>query len=163
MANTIEFNKNEDAMKLLLSDLKRAGDQVKLGGGKKAIEKHKEKGKLTARERLELLFDKGKKTLEVGELTAYGMYEEQGGCPSAGVVVQLGYIKDRLCIAVANDATVKAGAWFPIAAKKNLRAQEIAIENHIPIVYLVDSAGVFLPMQDEVFADKEHFGRIFSQ
>jgi 3-methylcrotonyl-CoA carboxylase beta subunit len=161
MANTVEFNKNEDAMKLLISDLKRLGDQIKLGGGKKAIEKHKEKGKLTARERLELLFDKGKKTLEVGELTAYGMYEEQGGCPSAGVVVQLGYIKGRLCIAVANDATVKAGAWFPIAAKKNLRAQEIAIENRIPIVYLVDSAGVFLPMQDEVFADKEHFGRIF--
>lgn len=162
MSNTdITFNKNEDAMKLLLSDLRKVTDQVKLGGGKKAIEKHKDKGKLTARERLELLFDKKKPVLEVGELAGYGMYEDHGGCPSAGVVVQMGYIKGRLCIAVANDATVKAGAWFPITAKKNLRAQEIAIENRIPIVYLVDSAGAYLPLQDEVFPDKENFGRIF--
>lgn len=157
----LEFNKNEDATKLLLSELKRISEQIKLGGGKKAIEKHKAKGKLTARERLELLFDKNKPTLEIGELAGYGMYETEGGCPSGGVVVQLGYVKGRLCIAVANDATVKAGAWFPITAKKNLRAQEIAIENRIPIIYLVDSAGVYLPMQDEVFPDKEHFGRIF--
>ncbi|HWB62928.1 MAG TPA: carboxyl transferase domain-containing protein, partial [Chitinophagales bacterium] len=161
MANNIEFNRNEDAMKLLLSDLRKTSDQVKLGGGKKAIEKHKEKGKLTARERVELLLDKGKPVLEVGEMAGYGMYEEQGGCPSGGVVVVLGYIKGRLCCVVANDATVKAGAWFPITAKKNLRAQEIAIENRIPIIYLVDSAGAFLPMQDEVFPDKENFGRIF--
>lgn len=157
----LEFNKNEDAMKLVMSDLKRITDQVKLGGGKKAIEKHKDKGKMTARERLEMLFDKGKNTIEVGELTAYGMYEEHGGCPSAGVVVQLGYVKGRLVIAVANDATVKAGAWFPSTAKKNLRAQEIAIENRLPIIYLVDSAGAYLPLQDEVFPDKENFGRIF--
>lgn len=162
MANaTIEFNKNEDAMKLVLSDLKRVTEQVKLGGGKKAIDKHKERGKLTARERLELLFDKNKPVTEVGELAGYGMYEEQGGCPSGGVVVQMGYVKGRLCIVLANDATVKAGAWFPITVKKNLRAQEIAIENHIPIIYLVDSAGAFLPMQDEVFPDKENFGRVF--
>lgn len=157
----LEHNKNEDAMKLALSELRRIAEQVRLGGGKKSIEKHKEKGKLTARERLEMLFDKNKPTLEIGELAAYGMYEEQGGCPSAGVVVQLGYIKGRLCIVVANDATVKAGAWFPMTAKKNLRAQEIAIENRLPIIYLVDSAGAFLPLQDEVFPDKENFGRIF--
>ncbi len=161
MSKNTEVNKNEDAMRLMLSDLKKISEQVKLGGGKKSIEKHKEKGKLTARERLDLLFDEGKSVIEVAEYAGYGMYAEQGGCPSGGVVVQLGYIKGRLCIAVANDATVKAGAWFPITAKKNLRAQEISIENKIPIVYLVDSAGVFLPMQDEIFPDKEHFGRIF--
>ena len=159
--NTIEFNRNEDAMKMMLSDLRKASDHAKQGGGKKAIEKHKERGKLTARERTELLLDKGKPTVEVAELAGYGMYEEQGGCPSGGVVVTLGYIKSRLCIVVANDATVKAGAWFPITVKKNLRAQEIAIENRIPIIYLVDSAGAFLPMQDEIFPDKENFGRVF--
>jgi acetyl-CoA carboxylase carboxyltransferase component len=162
MANTsLEFNKNEDAMKLLLSDLKRLSEQVKSGGGKKSIEKHKAKGKLTARERIELLLDKGKPVLEVAELAGYGMYESEGGCPSGGVVVVIGYIKGRQCIVVANDATVKAGAWFPITAKKNLRAQEISIENRLPIIYLVDSAGAYLPMQDEVFPDKENFGRIF--
>ena len=161
MSNTIEFNRNEDAMKLMISDLKRLSEQIKLGGGKKAIDKHKEKGKLTARERIELLLDKGKPVLEVGEQAGYGMYEDQGGCPSGGVVVVLGYIKGRLCIVVANDATVKAGAWFPITVKKNLRAQEISIENRLPIIYLVDSAGAYLPMQDEVFPDKEGFGRIF--
>lgn len=148
-------------MKLVLSDLKRLSEQIKLGGGKKAIDKHKEKGKLTARERIELLLDKGKPVLEVGEQAGYGMYEDQGGCPSAGVVVVLGYIKGRLCVVVANDATVKAGAWFPITVKKNLRAQEISIENRLPIIYLVDSAGAYLPMQDEVFPDKEGFGRVF--
>ncbi len=157
----MEFNKNEDAMKMMLSDLRRVSEQVRLGGGKKAIEKHKARGKMTARERIEQLLDKNKPTVEVGEFAGYGMYESEGGCPSGGVVVQLGYIKGRLCIVVANDATVKAGAWFPITAKKNLRAQEIAIENHIPIIYLVDSAGAYLPMQDEVFPDKENFGRIF--
>jgi 3-methylcrotonyl-CoA carboxylase beta subunit len=161
MSKTLEFNKNEDAMKLLVSDYRKAADAVKLGGGKKAIEKHKAKGKLTARERLDLLFDKGKPTLEVGLFAGYDMYNDIGGCPSGGTVVMLGYVKGRLCIVCANDATVKAGAWFPIGAKKNLRAQEIAMENRIPIIYLVDSAGAFLPMQDEVFPDKEHFGRIF--
>src|SRR3984957_16241395 len=161
MDKTIELNRNEDAMKLLLSDLKKVSEQVRLGGGKKAIEKHKEKGKMTARERVDMLLDKGKPVIEVGELAGYGMYEEVGGCPSGGVVVVLGYVKGRLCVVVANDATVKAGAWFPITAKKNLRAQEISIENKLPIIYLVDSAGVFLPMQDEIFPDKEHFGRIF--
>jgi len=161
MSNTIQFNRNEDAMKLVLSDLKRLSEQIKLGGGKKAIDKHKEKGKLTARERIELLLDKGKPVLEVGEQAGYGMYEDQGGCPGGGVVVVLGYIKGRLCIVVANDATVKAGAWFPITVKKNLRAQEISIENRLPIIYLVDSAGAYLPMQDEVFPDKEGFGRVF--
>jgi acetyl-CoA carboxylase carboxyltransferase component len=160
-AINLEFNKNEDAMKMAISDLKKINEQVKLGGGKKSIERHKEKGKLTARERLELLFDKNKPTLEVGLLAAYDMYSEQGGCPSAGVVTMLGYVKGRLCMAVANDATVKAGAWFPMTGKKNLRAQEIAMENRLPIIYLVDSAGAFLPMQDEIFPDKENFGRIF--
>jgi 3-methylcrotonyl-CoA carboxylase beta subunit len=161
MSNNLEFNRNEDHQKLLLSELKRHSDQIRLGGGKKAIEKHKSKGKLTARERIALLLDKNKPQLEIGEFAGYGMYEEQGGCPSGGVVVVMGYIKGRICLVVANDATVKAGAWFPITAKKNLRAQEISMENRIPIVYLVDSAGVFLPMQDEIFPDKEHFGRIF--
>ena len=161
MDKTIEFNRNEDAMKLVLSDLKRLSEQIKLGGGKKAIDKHKEKGKMTARERIDMLLDKGRPVTEVGEQAGYGMYEDQGGCPSAGVVVVLGYIKGRLCIVVANDATVKAGAWFPITVKKNLRAQEISIENRLPIIYLVDSAGAYLPMQDEVFPDKEGFGRVF--
>lgn len=157
----LEFNKNEDAMKLLLSDLRKVSEQVKLGGGKKAIEKHKARGKMTARERIEMLLDKNRPVLEIGEMAGYGMYEEEGGCPSGGVVAVIGYIKGRMCIVLANDATVKAGAWFPITAKKNLRAQEISIENRLPIVYLVDSAGAFLPLQDEVFPDKENFGRIF--
>ncbi len=148
-------------MKLILSDLRRLSEQIKLGGGKKSIEKHKAKGKLTARERIELLLDKGKPLTEIGEFAGWEMYPEQGGCPSGGVVVVMGYVKGRLCLIVANDATVKAGAWFPITGKKNLRAQEIAIENHIPVIYLVDSAGAFLPMQDEIFPDKENFGRIF--
>lgn len=162
MSNTnLEFNKNEDAIKLVMSDLRRLSEQIKLGGGKKSIEKHKAKGKLTARERIDQLLDKGKPVIEIGEFAGWGMYEEQGGCPSGGVVVVMGYVKGRLCMIVANDATVKAGAWFPITGKKNLRAQEIAMENHIPVLYLVDSAGAFLPMQDEIFPDKENFGRIF--
>jgi len=161
MSNNMDFNKNEDNMKILISDLKHKRQAVYLGGGKKSIEKYKESGKLTARERIDLLLDKDSERTEIGTMVADGMYEEYGGCPSGGVVVVMGYIAKRLCIVVANDATVKAGAWFPITAKKNLRAQEIAMENKIPIIYLVDSAGVFLPLQGEVFADKEHFGRIF--
>jgi len=161
MSNNMDFNKNEDNMKILISDLKHKRQAVYLGGGKKSIEKYKESGKLTARERIDLLLDKDSERTEIGTMVADGMYKEYGGCPSGGVVVVMGYIAKRLCIVVANDATVKAGAWFPITAKKNLRAQEIAMENKIPIIYLVDSAGVFLPLQGEVFADKEHFGRIF--
>lgn len=157
----LEFNANEDQMRLLLSDLKRKLNEVSLGGGKKRIEKLHQQGKMTTRERIEYLLDKDKPVIEIGQLAADGMYEEYGGCPSAGVVVVIGYIEGRQCVVVANDATVKAGAWFPMTAKKNLRAQEIAMENNLPIIYLVDSAGVFLPMQDEVFPDKEHFGRIF--
>jgi len=157
----IQSNKNEDVMRLLVSDLKRRLDNVAKGGGIKNIEKQHKKGKMTARERLEKLFDTGCDSIEIAALAGDGMYEEYGGCPSGGVVVKIGRIHGRLCIAVANDATVKAGAWFPITAKKNLRAQEIALENRLPIVYLVDSAGVFLPMQNEIFADKEHFGRMF--
>lgn len=158
---SLDFNKNEDAMKLRISTLKHRLAKIHLGGGQKNIDKHKEKGKMTARERLEMLFDKGSKRIEIGEFCGYEMYEEYGGCPGGGVVVQIGYISGRQCVVVANDATVKAGAWFPITGKKNLRAQEIAMENKLPIVYLVDSAGVFLPMQDEIFPDKENFGRIF--
>ena len=157
----INFNKNEDHNKLLLSELKKRLTQVKLGGGKSKIEKHKAKGKMTARERLDYLLDKPDDAIEIGALAGDGMYEEHGGCPSGGVVVKIGHVKGRLCVVVANDATVKAGAWFPITGKKNLRAQEIAIENRLPIIYLVDSAGVYLPMQSEIFPDKEHFGRIF--
>ncbi len=157
----IEFNKNEDHNKMLVSDLRKRLTRIKLGGGKSRIEKQHAQGKMTARERVAYILDKGAKQIEIGALAAEGMYEKEGGCPSAGVVVVMGKIKGRLCIVVANDATVKAGAWFPMTAKKNLRAQEIAIENKIPIVYLVDSAGVFLPMQDQIFPDKEHFGRIF--
>ncbi len=157
----INFNKNEDYNKLLLSDLVRRFKKVELGGGEKKIEKHRAKGKLTARDRITYLLDKEKPSLEIGAFAGYEMYEEHGGCPSGGVIVKLGYIQGRLCVVVANDATVKAGSWFPITGKKNLRAQEIAIENKIPIIYLVDSAGVYLPMQDEIFPDKEHFGRIF--
>ncbi|MDX9705707.1 MAG: carboxyl transferase domain-containing protein [Weeksellaceae bacterium] len=157
----IQFNQREDKNKLLVSDLRRKLKEISLGGGKKRIEKHKEKGKLTARERIDYLLDKGKTNIEIGAFAGYEMYEEDGGCPSGGVVVVMGYISGKQCIVVANDATVKAGAWFPISGKKNLRAQEIAMENHLPIIYLVDSAGVYLPMQDEIFPDKEHFGRIF--
>jgi len=157
----LNFNKNEDYNKLLVTDLNKRLAQVKLGGGKSKIEKEHAKGKMTARERIDYLFDSNTKSIEVGSFAGDGMYEGHGGCPSGGVVVKIGYIKEKQCIIVANDATVKAGAWFPISAKKNLRAQEIAIENKLPIIYLVDSAGVYLPMQDEIFPDKEHFGRIF--
>lgn len=161
MSESIEANRNEDTMKLLLSSMRQKLEKVMLGGGKKRIDKEHEKGKMTARERIQYLLDKGAEQLEIGAFVGDGMYEEHGGCPSGGVVVVIGYIKGRQCIVVANDATVKAGAWFPITAKKNLRAQEISIENRLPIIYLVDSAGVYLPMQDEIFPDKEHFGRIF--
>ena len=157
----INFNKNEDHNKLLVSDLTKRLAQAKLGGGKSRIEKHHAKGKMTARERINYLLDEKSKSIEIGAFAGEGMYKEHGGCPSGGVVVKIGYIKGKQCIVVANDATVKAGAWFPITGKKNLRAQEIAIENKLPIIYLVDSAGVYLPMQDEIFPDKEHFGRIF--
>ncbi|RKE95186.1 acyl-CoA carboxylase subunit beta [Ichthyenterobacterium magnum] len=157
----INFNKNEDYNKLLVSDLKKRFTKVKLGGGQKRIEKHHAKGKMTARERIDYLLDPKSKSIEIGAFAGEGMYEEHGGSPSGGVVIQIGYVSGKQCIVVANDATVKAGAWFPITGKKNLRAQEIAIENKLPIIYLVDSAGVYLPMQDEIFPDKEHFGRIF--
>ncbi|MFD1294605.1 acyl-CoA carboxylase subunit beta [Lutibacter holmesii] len=157
----INFNKNEDFNKLQLAALKKKLLKVYKGGGDARIEKHKAKGKLTARERIEYLFDSNRDSIEIGALVGDEMYKEHGGCPSGGVVVKIGYIEGKQCIVVANDATVKAGAWFPITGKKNLRAQEIAIENKIPIIYLVDSAGVYLPMQDEIFPDKEHFGRIF--
>ncbi len=157
----INFNKNEDYNKLLVSDLKRRFAKVKLGGGQKRIDKLHSKGKMTARERVDYLLDSDSKSIEIGAFAGEDMYAEHGGCPSGGVVVKIGYISGKQCIVVANDATVKAGAWFPITGKKNLRAQEISIENKIPIIYLVDSAGVYLPMQDEIFPDKEHFGRIF--
>ena len=157
----INFNKNEDFNKLLISNLRKRFTKVKLGGGKKRLDKHRSKGKMTARERVDYLLDDKTKSIEIGAFAGEDMYKEHGGCPSGGVVVKIGYIEGRQCIVVANDATVKAGAWFPITGKKNLRAQEISIENKIPIIYLVDSAGVYLPMQDEIFADKEHFGRIF--
>ncbi len=157
----INFNKNEDHNKLLLSALKNKLAKVKLGGGKSKLEKQHSQGKLSARERIDYLLDKDKDIIEIGAFVGDGMYEAHGGCPSGGVVVKIGYVQGKQCIVVANDATVKAGAWFPITAKKNLRAQEISIENRLPIIYLVDSAGVYLPMQDEIFPDKEHFGRIF--
>lgn len=157
----LNFNKNEDHNKLLASDLRRRFAQVKLGGGQKRIDKHHEKGKLTARERIDYLLDDNTKSIEIGAFAGEDMYKEHGGCPSGGVVVKIGYVSGKQCIVVANDATVKAGAWFPITGKKNLRAQEISIENKLPIIYLVDSAGVYLPLQDEIFPDKEHFGRIF--
>jgi 3-methylcrotonyl-CoA carboxylase beta subunit len=160
MAN-LEFNKNEDEMRLKLSKMHRLLNKVYEGGGAEKIEKLHQKGKLSARERIDLLLDTDAQRFEIGAFVGDGMYKEHGGCPSGGVVVVLGYVKGRICIVVANDASVKAGAWFPITAKKNLRAQEIAMENNIPIIYLVDSAGVYLPMQDEIFPDKEHFGRIF--
>ena len=157
----LEFNKNDDKMRLLISEMKRKYDIVSLGGGNKKIEKQHKKGKLTARERIEYLKDTDANFLEIGAFVGDGMYEKYGGCPSGGVVAGITYVKDKQCIVVANDATVKAGAWFPITAKKNLRLQEISMENRLPIIYLVDSAGVFLPMQDEIFPDKEHFGRMF--
>ncbi len=157
----LEFNKNEDQLKQLCAQVKAKAKKTMLGGGEKKIEDQHQKGKLTARERIEYLTDKGTSFLEVGLFVGDGMYKEQGGCPSGGVVTGIGYVKGRQCVIVANDATVKAGAWFPITAKKNLRAQEIAMENRLPVIYLVDSAGVFLPMQDEIFPDKEHFGRQF--
>ncbi len=157
----LEFNKNEDQYKHMLHQLHVKVTTTKLGGGEKKISEQHQKGKLTARERIQYLIDEGSEFLEVGLFAGKNMYKEVGGCPSAGVVTGIGYIKGRQCMIVANDATVKAGAWFPITAKKNLRAQEIAMENRLPVVYLVDSAGVFLPMQDEIFPDKEHFGRQF--
>ena len=157
----LNFNKNEDHNKLLWSAVDKKLAQIKLGGGKKQLQKLRDQGKMTARERIANLVDPKSKMIEIGAFAAHDMYEEYGGAPAAGVVVVLGYIHKRLCVIVANDASVKAGAWFPMAGKKNLRAQEIALENHLPIIYLVDSAGVFLPMQDEIFPDKEHFGRIF--
>ncbi|MFK8265436.1 acyl-CoA carboxylase subunit beta [Capnocytophaga cynodegmi] len=157
----VQFNINEDFNKLEISELRRRLAKVKEGGGKKRLEKLHHQGKLSARERIEYLLDKDKEHIEIGAFAGEGMYSEHGGCPSAGVVVVIGYVSGKQCVVVANDATVKAGAWFPITGKKNLRAQEIAIENRLPIIYLVDSAGVYLPMQDEIFPDKEHFGRIF--
>jgi 3-methylcrotonyl-CoA carboxylase beta subunit len=157
----LEFNKNEDQLKQLCFQLKSKAKKTMLGGGEKKIEDQHQKGKLTARERIDYLIDKSSPFLEIGLFVGEGMYKEQGGCPSGGVITGIGVVKGRQCVIVANDATVKAGAWFPITAKKNLRAQEVAMENRLPIIYLVDSAGVFLPMQDEIFPDKEHFGRQF--
>lgn len=157
----LEFNSNEDLMRLKITQLERTLEKIYLGGGQKRIDKLHESGKLTARERIDLLLDKDSERFEVGAIAGLGMYEEHGGCPAGGVVVVIGSVSGKQCIIVANDATVKAGAWFPITGKKNLRAQEIAMENRLPIIYLVDSAGVYLPMQDEIFPDKEHFGRIF--
>ncbi|MBN8681144.1 MAG: acyl-CoA carboxylase subunit beta [Chitinophagales bacterium] len=157
----LEQEKNADALQLLVANLNRRFEQIQVGGGQKRIEKLHKEGKMTARERIDYLLDAGKPRIEIGAFAAYEMYAEHGGCPAGGVVVVIGYVRGRQCIVVANDATVKAGAWFPITGKKNLRAQEIAMENRLPIIYLVDSAGVYLPMQDEIFPDKEHFGRIF--
>ena len=157
----LEFNKNEDALRLALSDLRQKREKIALGGGKKAIEKQHEKKKLTARERIAYLVDDKSTFHEIGSLAGFEMYKEEGGCPAGGTVAGIGNISGRQCVILANDQTVKAGAWFPITGKKNLRMQEIAMENRLPIIYLVDSAGVFLPMQDEIFPDKEHFGRIF--
>ena len=158
---SLEFNKREDINRLKLSEVGTILSQVKLGGGEKRLEKLRQQGKMTARERIDYLLDKNSQSIEIGALAGYEMYAEDGGCPSGGVVVVIGCVSGRQCVIVANDASVKAGAWFPITAKKNLRAQEIAMENRLPIIYLVDSAGVYLPMQDEIFPDKEHFGRIF--
>lgn len=161
MQESLLNSQNEDAYKLLVNKLNRKLEEIYLGGGQKKIDKLHEEGKLSARERIDILIDKGSLFFEVGAFAALGMYEDEGGCPAAGVICGIGKIYNRSCMIVANDATVKAGAWFPMAGKKNLRAQEIAMENRIPIIYLVDSAGVYLPMQDEIFPDKEHFGRIF--
>ena len=153
--------KNYDHNKLLLTDLQQLFSTIKLGGGKKRLDKLRSQGKMTARERVAKLVDPDTEFFEIGGFAGHGMYKEAGGCPSGGVVTGIGKIEGRMCVIVANDASVKAGAWFPISGKKNLRAQEIAMENRLPIIYLVDSAGVYLPMQDEIFPDKEHFGRIF--
>ncbi len=158
---SLDFNKNEDAMYLAVSEMKKRHAKVSEGGGKKYIEKNKAKGKLAPRERIAYLLDKDSEFVEIGSFAGWDMYPEYGGCPSGGTVAGIGYVSGRQCMVVANDNTVKAGAWFPITGKKNLRLQEIAMENRLPIIYLVDSAGVFLPMQDEIFPDKEHFGRIF--
>jgi 3-methylcrotonyl-CoA carboxylase beta subunit len=157
----IQFNKYEDVMKLSLSEMKQRLNKIYEGGGKKSIEKQRERNKLTARERIEYLCDADSSFIEIGAFAGYDMYAAEGGCPAGGTVAGIGYVSGRQCVIVANDQTVKAGAWFPITGKKNLRMQEIAMENHLPIIYLVDSAGVYLPMQDEIFPDKEHFGRIF--
>lgn len=157
----LEFNKNEDAMRLIISQMRQRHAQISLGGGKKAIEKAKEKGKLSPRERIDYLIDADTEFQEIGAFTAYEMYQEHGGCPAGGTVGGLGFVSGKLCMIIANDNTVKAGAWFPLTGKKNLRLQEIAMENKLPVIYIVDSAGVYLPMQDEIFPDKEHFGRIF--
>ncbi len=157
----IQLNKNEDALQLSLAEMRRRLAVIAEGGGKKSIQKQKDRNKLTARERIDYLIDQDTPFIEIGAFVGYDMYKEQGGCPAAGTVAGIGYVSGRQCVIAANDQTVKAGAWFPISAKKNLRMQEIAMENHLPIIYLVDSAGVFLPMQDEIFPDKEHFGRIF--
>ena len=156
-----DFNRNEDVLKMQWTDMRRKLEKIYEGGGKKAIEKQKEKNKLTPRERIKYLTDTDKPFIEIGAFAGYEMYEEQGGCPAGGTVAGVGYVSGRQTVIIANDQTVKAGAWFPITGKKNLRLQEIAMENHLPVIYLVDSAGVFLPMQDEIFPDKEHFGRIF--
>jgi len=157
----LTHNRNEDWMKLMLSEMKQRMEKIALGGGKKAIEKQRERNKLTARERIAYLCDTNQPFIEIGAFAGYDMYQEEGGCPAGGTVAGIGYISGRQCVIVANDQTVKAGAWFPITGKKNQRMQEIAMENKLPIIYLVDSAGVFLPMQDEIFPDKEHFGRVF--
>ncbi|MBM3400532.1 MAG: acyl-CoA carboxylase subunit beta [Bacteroidetes bacterium] len=159
--NDLEFNKNEDLNKQAWDAVKQKLSVIHLGGGAKAAAKQKEKGKMLCRERIEYLRDKDTEWIEIGEFAGYEMYPEHGGCPAGGVVAGIGFVSGRQCMIVANDATVKAGAWFPVTGKKNLRTQEIAMENHLPIIYLVDSAGVYLPMQDEIFPDKEHFGRIF--
>jgi 3-methylcrotonyl-CoA carboxylase beta subunit len=157
----LDFNKNEDNMKQALVQLRNRYQKIAIGGGTKSIEKQHEKNKLTARERIAYLVDKDSTFYEIGAFAGYEMYEEYGGCPAAGTVAGIGYVSGRQCVILANDQTVKAGAWFPITGKKNLRLQEIAMENHLPLIYIVDSAGVFLPLQDEIFPDKEHFGRIF--
>lgn len=157
----IQFNRNDDVMKLSLTEMRKRLQKIYEGGGKKSIEKQRERNKLTARERIEYLRDSDRPFIEIGAFAGYEMYTEQGGCPAGGTVAGIGYVSGRQCVIVANDQTVKAGAWFPISGKKNLRLQEIAMENRLPVIYLVDSAGVFLPMQDEIFPDKEHFGRIF--
>jgi acetyl-CoA carboxylase carboxyltransferase component len=157
----IKFNQNEDNMNLLVSEMKQKRNIIELGGGKESIKKQHEKGKLTARERIEEIFDKESDYIELGIFAANDLYQNYGGCPAAGVIIAIGEIHQRKCVVVANDATVKAGAWFPMTAKKNLRAQEICLDNSIPIIYLVDSAGVFLPLQDKIFPDKQHFGRQF--
>src|SRR5688500_16735447 len=157
----IAYNRNEDLMKQSLSEMRRRLEKIYEGGGKKSIEKQREKNKLTPRERIGYLIDNDKPFIEIGAFAGYGMYEEHGGCPAGGTVAGVGYVSGKQCVILANDQTVKAGAWFPITGKKNLRLQEIAMENKLPVIYLVDSAGVYLPMQDEIFPDKEHFGRIF--